>query len=123
MKVERVNEAFKFTDRVNEKHSADSQSQHQNQDQNEQKKDQSSETYEVTEEKVKAAMLSFDKDAQAKANGLHVDQQGVGPGLKVVLKDESGRVIRQFTGEEFLKMREAVHHGDTKRGKILDQKL
>lgn len=77
---------------------------------------------EEVEKEVQAEVLRFREDAQSVANGLTASAEQDGPGLKVVLKDGSGTVIRQLTGEEFLKLREAVEQIAT-RGKILDQKL
>jgi hypothetical protein len=78
---------------------------------------------EATQENVDAAVDAFKVDQQTQANGLSADVIGQGPGLKVILKDGSGAVIRQFTGEEFLKLREASTQQGAARGKILDQKL
>jgi hypothetical protein len=47
---------------------------------------------------------------------------GKGPGLRVVLRDQGGGIIRQLSGEEFLRLREAAAEAGTRRGKILDQK-
>lgn len=84
--------------------------------------DENSEVFEVSDEKVGAAIESFRTDAQAQANGLKAQVEGQGPGLKITLKDGSGAVVRQFTGEEFIKLREAASTGRS-RGKILDQKV
>ncbi len=81
------------------------------------------ETLEVTDEKVGAAITAFSKDAQTAANGLSASVSGSGPGLRVVLKDINGAVVRQFSGEEFLKLRSATAKDGRVRGKILDQKL
>jgi hypothetical protein len=75
------------------------------------------------QEKVKQALSAFSSDTQALANGLTASVTGSGPGLKVILRDGTGAVIRQFTGEEFLRMREAASQDGRNRGKILDQKL
>jgi len=72
-----------------------------------------------SEEKVEAALVEFREDA--KASGIDVSMSGKGPGLRVVLTDGSGAIIRQLSGEDFLKMRETGQ--DSRRGKILDQKL
>jgi hypothetical protein len=42
--------------------------------------------------------------------------------LKVVLKDPNGGVLRSVSGEELLRLREAVSAG-AKSGRILDQKV
>ncbi len=73
-------------------------------------------------EAVEKAVGSFADDAQARASGLSVIAEGTGPGLKVVLKDASGSVVRQFTGQEFLELRKGASKDSRARGKILDQK-
>jgi uncharacterized FlaG/YvyC family protein len=76
------------------------------------------EIIEVTDERLDQAVEAFQKDAQAKQQGIEVERA---PGLNIVLKDISGSVIRQFTGEEFLRLRDAIRDGRTS-GKILDKK-
>ena len=78
---------------------------------------------EVTPGSLDRALEEFKADSQAQANGLNAIVDGRGPGLRVVLKDGSGAVVRQFTGEEFLKLRDATTKNFRSRGKILDQKL
>ncbi len=80
------------------------------------------EPIQVTDEGVLSAMEGFRREIEADRKGLVAESKGSGPGLRVVLKDGSGAVIRQWTGEEFLELRKAV---TTKSGtgKILDQKL
>lgn len=85
-----------------------------------QKKDESA----VSDEEVQAAVQAFGSDEQAAAAGLHVDQIGNGPGLRVVLKDVSGNVVRQFTGSEFVRLRDVTGGRSLHApGKILDRKL
>jgi hypothetical protein len=72
---------------------------------------------------VGAAISQFHTEMDAQANGLNANMTGKGPGLRVVLTDSTGNVVRQFTGEEFLKLREAATQGTGKRGRILDQKF
>lgn len=86
------------------------------------KKEEEKPTYQVTEQKVVDAISAFQTDEQNRANGLSASVTGQGPGLKVVLKDGRGAVVRQFTGEEFIQLREAARDGRP-RGKILDQKF
>jgi hypothetical protein len=76
-----------------------------------------------SEQEVAQAVEAFAQDQQAKNNGLQVLAAGSGPGLKVVLKDGTGNVVRQFTGEEFLRLRESASKEGRSRGKLLDQKL
>lgn len=76
----------------------------------------------VTDENVNRAIDALNHDASATQNGLHAEQAGNGPGLRVVLKDASGGVLRNVSGEEFLKLREAI--GQAKRpGKLIDRKV
>lgn len=74
-------------------------------------------------EKLEEAVRDFSRDTQAQANGLTISAEGQGPGLRVVVKGSDGAVVRQFTGEEFIRLRESVTQGRSSPGKILDQKL
>ncbi len=71
-------------------------------------------------EQVGSAVNAFSHEADVVASGLNAELEGKGPGLRVTLKDGSGAVVRQFTGEEFVKLREAA---TGPRGKLLDKKL
>ncbi len=73
-----------------------------------------------SEQQMSEAVALFAADPQSRANGLQASTEGAGPGLRVTLKNSDGNVIRQFTGEEFMRLRETVTQG---RGKILDQKI
>ena len=78
----------------------------------------------ATPESVDQAIQAFQNDQRTQAMGLTAARtEAKGPGLKVVLRDGTGAVIRQFTGEEFLRLREAAQNDPKSRGKILDQKL
>lgn len=72
---------------------------------------------------VEKALGAFGADLQAQASGLSAGVEGKGPGLKVVLRDAGGSVVRQFTGDEFLRLREASSKDHRSRGRILDQKF
>lgn len=75
---------------------------------------------------IDAAVESFKTDAAAQEHGLSAVVEGNGPGLKIHVKDCNGTTLRQFSGEEFIKLRQATSARTTptgKRGKILDQKL
>lgn len=72
-------------------------------------------------EKLGRELDSFTQEASSQAYGLNARMEGTGPGLRVTLKDGTGAVIRQFTGEEFLQLREAAQTSG--RGRILDKKL
>lgn len=71
--------------------------------------------------KLDSVVSAFAQDGDILASGLLAEVNGRGPGLKVTLKDGSGAIVRQFTGEEFVRLREAAS-GAT-RGKLLDKKL
>jgi hypothetical protein len=86
-----------------------------------QKKENEEKEFEPTLEAVEAAIETFAGDETNLSHGITASAQGTGPGLKVVLKDASGGVLRAVSGEEFLKLREAVISGQ-RSGRILDQK-
>ena len=68
---------------------------------------------------VEKAVQDFEKEAQSQQHGLHAS---ITPGLRVVLSDVNGNVIRQLGAQEFLKLRQ-IGSGDSRgRGKLLDQK-
>jgi uncharacterized protein YlxW (UPF0749 family) len=77
----------------------------------------------ASSESIDLAVEAFQSDSQTQARGLNASVEGTGPGLKIVLKDGTGSVLRRFSGEEFLRMREATSKDGRIRGKILDQKL
>jgi hypothetical protein len=119
VKVNPLSEAFRFFEsRVQKKDDAEGKNRREQSQQ--QKRDQEPE---ASYEQVQAAVDAFGGDAQTQANGLTASAVGGGPGLRVVLKDGSGAIVRQFTGEEFLRLREAATKDGRVRGKILDQKL
>lgn len=86
------------------------------------KKDEEKES-EKPKQSFEESVESFNNDPQAVASGLSVSAAGSGPGLRVILKDGQGAVIRQISGEEFVKLREEVAKSASGRGKILDRKL
>lgn len=124
MKITSPSETIRYLSSVHEKGDSgdNGQKSGQQRQQNPEQKKEETALFEVTDEKVGSAIQAFQEDQQAKANGLRAELDGKGPGLRVLLKDGSGTVVRQFTGEEFLQMRDAVKQGRT-RGKILDQKI
>jgi uncharacterized FlaG/YvyC family protein len=71
--------------------------------------------------RVNSALNSFAQETDVLENGLSAELDGKGPGLRVTLKDGRGAVVRQFTGEEFIRLREAA--SGSGRGKLLDKKL
>ncbi len=132
MKVLPIFDALPFTNRIREKRDgegSDSRGQGRNpssdgspNDPNSNGKSKNPFT-EIDGDLVDKAVDEFQTDAQTQAHGLHANVSGKGPGLKVTLTDVSGSVVRQFTGEEFLRLRDAVSKEGRTRGKILDQKL
>jgi hypothetical protein len=85
------------------------------------KQDQSEAEKKASPEEVEAAVVGFDGDTAHQEHGITASTEGNGPGLRVVLKDARGGVLRSVSGEEFLKLREAAASG-AKSGRILDQK-
>lgn len=86
-------------------------------------KEDSSEWIQVSDQQVEQAIEGFSLESNDHRHGLVAEASGSGPGLKVLLKDASGGIIRQMTGEEFVKLRQEVAVGSKRPGKILDQKL
>ena len=72
---------------------------------------------------IDEAVASFQTDSTTQAHGLSAVVEGTGPGLKVHVKDCNGTTLRQFSGEEFLRIRGVTSKDPSPRGKILDQKL
>ena len=131
MKVGPLTESVRYLNSVHEKREpgedagqgSGQQYQHQQNHQNpDQSGENSQQVFDVSDEKVGVAIEAFRRDGQAQAHGLSAEMVGKGPGLRVTLKDGSGAIVRQFTGEEFLKLREATALGRPS-GKILDQKV
>lgn len=87
------------------------------------KKDDREEQKEILENPaaLEAAVDGFTEDQTNLSHGISAIAEGSGPGLRVVLKDQQGGILRSVSGEEFLRLREAVSSG-RKSGRILDQK-
>ncbi len=107
----------KVTDKSNDKQGGAGSNAYDRQ----KKKDKDEDEIEVTDENVQKAVDAFSFDEMTKTAGITANAEGHGPGLKVVLKDASGGVLRSVSGEEFLKLRDAVRAGK-RSGKLLDQK-
>ena len=71
---------------------------------------------------MQKAIEAFSSNETNQNHGISASQEGNGPGLKVTLRDSAGGVLRSVSGEEFLKLREAIQSG-SKSGRILDQKV
>ncbi len=98
----------------------------QQQKQDSQKKDQPPEqkvSAQLKKEHLQQTIEEWKTDIQNHQHPLQISQIGQGPGLKIVLKNASGSVIRELSGEEFIKLRETAQQDHKQRGKILDQKL
>ena len=78
---------------------------------------------ELEQQLLSEAIGEFDLEHSSLGSGLRASLTGVGPGLKVVLRDPQGMTVRQLTGAEFLKLRENASSGPRSKGKILDHKL
>lgn len=76
---------------------------------------------EATEQDLLQAVETYGADPTNLDHGITATPDGQGPGLRVILKDAYGGVLRNVSGDEFLKLREAVRSG-RKSGRILDQK-
>ena len=107
----------KVTDKSSDKREGAGQNAYERQQKNEKEEPE----FKVTEETVQDAVEAFAGDEFNVSSGITAQAQGHGPGLKVVLKDASGGVLRAVSGEEFLKLREAAASGK-RSGRILDQK-
>jgi len=87
------------------------------------KKDQEKQQeFEATMENIQKAVDDFSSNEMNRSHGISASSEGNGPGLKVILKDCNGGVLRSVSGEEFLKLRQALQAG-AKSGRILDQKV
>ena len=122
VKLGSVHETIRSLETVRDRPDRHDQNQGRKQQKDSEKKKEEKPSFQVTEQKVVDAISAFQSDEQNRANGLNASVTGQGPGLKVVLKDGRGAVVRQFTGEEFVQLREAARDGRP-RGKILDQKF
>jgi uncharacterized FlaG/YvyC family protein len=71
---------------------------------------------------VEKAVSDFETDAQSQQHGLKASISGTSPGLRVVLSDVNGNVIRQFEAQEFMRLRSTGARDSRGRGKLLDQK-
>lgn len=108
----------KVTDRTSDKQGgagSNAFERHQN------KKDEKPEEFEASLEAVEEAIETFGADEINRTTGISASTEGNGPGLKVLLKDSTGGILRSISGEEFLKLKEAVNSG-RRSGRLLDQK-
>ncbi len=72
---------------------------------------------------VEQAVSDFQSESKNQQHGLNAALSGNSPGLRVVLSDINGNVIRQFEADEFLRLRASGNSDTRGRGKLLDQKF
>ena len=123
MKIPAIQDALGYLRSVQEKKDGGFSGQQHPQQQKKKKEDEAPEAP-VTREKLQGAVDAFIADEQTRANGLSAQLvEGGTPGLRVVLSDGGGRLLRQYTAEEFLKLRDVTRPDGRARGKLLDQKF
>lgn len=117
MKIQSPSPLFNTLDRVRgSESSGDAPKREREEDQHPKKEER-----EASFAEVENAVAELSRDESVTMNGLQAEVVGNGPGLRVTLKDGKGALVRQFTGEEFLKLREAA--AGAGRGRLLDKKL
>jgi hypothetical protein len=122
MKVNVVTPMTQAFERISGKTSDKQEGAGQNAYERQQKKDEKNENRKPpTPEELQQAVDVFAHDTFNAEHGITAESQGQGPGLRVILKDAGGGVLRNVSGDEFLKLRETVRDGK-KSGRILDQK-
>lgn len=124
MKVSGTPNITAYLDRLRKTEASDDQGRkHKGHDPEKEKKDESSqeEPKKFDPSEVSEAALKFSEDAHSGPDGLKARVEGVGPGLRVTLRDGQGAVVRQLTGEEFMRLKEASQ--GQARGRLLDKKL
>jgi hypothetical protein len=78
---------------------------------------------EVSEDEVRKAIGVFQTQLERDhLSAMQAEAEGHGPGLRVLLKDREGKLLKAMTGTEFVKMREQDVVEPPKKGKILDRK-
>ncbi len=77
---------------------------------------------EPTPEMIDQAIRRFAEDSDQSKAMLSAEATGFGPGLRIVLKNQSGEVVRQLNGREFVALSENAASG-THRGRLLDKKI
>lgn len=119
MKIPAVTDIPRPIDRVNSKDETDTGSFEQ--ERRKQEHDQNEDpSVEVTEETVDQAIELFAKDQQALSAGLTAKRESGG---RISIADDQGQLIRQLSGEEFVRLRESIAKSSGESGKILDQKF
>jgi uncharacterized FlaG/YvyC family protein len=116
------NNVVQMFERVNGKNADKQGGSGSNAHEQSKKEQEKKEEFEATVESVQKAIEDFAANQTNQTHGLSATQEGNGPGLKVTLRDATGGVLRSVSGEEFLKLREAIQSG-SKSGRILDQKV
>ncbi|MBS1959790.1 MAG: hypothetical protein JST80_09985 [Bdellovibrionales bacterium] len=115
--VPQIVQAFeRVTGKPQDKQGGAGQNAYERQQKREEKQQEQPNEFEVIQ-----AAESYVADELNHEHGITATTEGQGPGLRVTLKDAQGGVLRNVSGEEFLKLREAVRNG-ARSGRILDQK-
>ncbi len=110
-----------YFERIGKSEGANDQNQKKKQDEQSSRDSSKDDEKPVTQESLGEAVSAFSHDPNSQVHGLSAKIEGQGPGLRVTLKDGYGGVVRQLTGEEFMKLKTAAQ-GLT-RGRLLDKKL
>ncbi len=77
----------------------------------------------ATIEEVTVAVASESAELLAAGQDLRVEMTQSSAGPRVRITDIAGQLIREMSGEEFLKLRKKSHGDFRVRGRLLDQKL
>ena len=83
------------------------------------KKKSKKDNLKVNEKEVISAIDEFSKEKLTLKSGLKASLNKKGSKLSVTLKDSSGAIIRELTGNEFLELRKSID----KSGKIINQRV
>ena len=94
-----------------------------NQTRKDNQENESGKKQEFDQKKVDDAVEDFHADSSTQASGLSAVVEGFGPGLRIAVKDLNGTVVREFSSDEFIQLRDKTSKATGSRGKILDRKL
>jgi len=96
-------------------------------EQDPEKSKKKNEEFVVSDEQIQKAIELFSHDQQAQQNGLSAAVAGKGPGLRVILKDSEGHVVRALSPTEFVVLQSEAKVTPTEVtkgvGKLLDRKV
>lgn len=131
MKIQSLTGNWGYYGAVRERREGDAGGQHQHQEGQGSGRDDKGQNFSErnfaeeapSQDIVSEAVKTFEEDAQTQTHGLRAMVEGNGPGLRVVLKDGSGNILRHYTGAEFIQLRNSSPKDGPACGKILDRKL